>query len=800
MVYPSTFPPGFVPQGLVINTSAITALLPNLPGYVVLPPEPGSPIPPPGMHWVTPNPLNGIYIGQTAFNQITAKFYDLRAMLPNYPSLNNFQMTNEWFMNNASDLKQLAALILPLPVSQITGMLSWLGAIEPGRVWSPKELVTLVDKIVLKQNVAFPEVELPARVLRFLSSALSGQVRSVDIQTLQNQLATLRTQEYALMKSLIISQGDLDLLIKETWVSSNTTQGDYDTQVAYAKQQLAIQQSKLPPIRDQIVTLNAQIANLYHWPLPHDQLASFIVNNLSDNTTVVKLGTDIAYRNNTFSAATQLLAPLTIQLAQLNIDRMPAFNELLAARANYNTITNYGRNLSADIGGAATARLAYATDQNQIWNDRITVTNSQIANQIKTNPLLFPNGKWIDNTPASLATLVDLAIDDLCKNNPADLLTLTNDAMTVLAKSADDRSQALISERQTATAEKQELLQTYVENKIEEEMKYYQDQMTNAQYGYNQLNQQINDMVSAIQAIQDQVSTNFQALGKIIGWWANVNHMTTEQMAHPSFINQSLNAVSNLNGKYDKVDIPLLLGMTSTQVFWEGTGSSSEMASDTLFLMQKMEEKNQDYKMKSPKMIEDMKNIQTWMTQIQTAWKFTSDRINSPEYVQTATREFNSNPLNALIQSDIDSVAAPLREISVNVSTYQQTLKLLLEDIEVASLNGEGINFYDPAVLTYEQKKHAWIGTDEFLEKSQNQLPFLQQMIQDIAGRIANGSPDPDDADHLNVAKQGVTNIMAAQLLYRKLANDTDFQMALKLEAESASKAQITDTQSVGTK
>lgn len=744
------FPPGFCP-----------------PGYVC----------PPGGGTAT-SPL---YIGQTAYNQIITKFYDLKGInfTPQFPGGNYQMMMNYWLTNNATDLQNLSLVILPLAASQVLGMLIWLNGVEPGRTWTPSEMITLIDKLILKQNASFPEIEIPARVMRFLCDALRVTVTGPQEQVLQDQRKVLRSQEYTVMENILDANSALALAIKETSKGSTLT-SSYQTDINLAQQNLNGLQDQLSAVRSQILAVSSQLVNIQTTPLTHDQLAQFLITNLPVSPIQKELSDAWNQVQGIITQSGALLAPNQAAVAQITASIVPYRLRVQAAQAAYNSNPN-------DVN---TAQLAYAKMQIQPFYDQLTQLNYQFQQIVKAHPEFYPNGQSVTD-PAILAKMVDNSILEAANTSPEDLITITDQAMKILSSDCDARSNALIAERDAAIAERQNLFQKFVEDKIEVEMKYYQDQMKDSQDGYNDLASKITTMVNLIQALQDEMSANFQALGQIIGWWTHIQNLSAAQLAHPSFINSALNAVSRLNGGYDTVVIPGPLGMSSTQVFWSGPGASADLASHTLNLMQQLQSANDDYQMNEPALQSQMETIKSWMENLQTAWKMTSDKINSPEYVQQATLEFNTDPMNALLQTDIDAVTTPLREISVVVQTHQQTLHKLLEDIEMDALNQNGINFYDPSVLSYTDKKHAWFGVDEFLEKSEDKLPLVQQTIQDITTRINSGGAQDDDPGNLAIAKQGVLNIMAAQLLYRKLSDDIDFQMALKEEAETESKKDV---------
>lgn len=760
-----------------------------------------APVPPPP--YATSNPLDLVNVGLTSYQQLVRKHTILKTpvMSPAFLAIQVMSLYDPnaisqkyWYTHYAGSLQKLVQIALPLEVSKIEGMIAWLSGVEPGRKYTPDEMLLLVEKLCLGQKVSFPEIELPARIIRFLKTSLRFTVTGAQEKTLSDQRDGLRRQEYTALQAVIQAQAKVTLAEKETGTSS------YLQNLQDAEGQLAIQQRTLDSVRSQIATVNQKLSDLQARILTDEEVANYLAAHLSPGPAHDAIMAAWSQYQRILTEAPKYVsviqnaqAQVEAAMAPIRIQTAADQNTMIAARAVYTaspTTANQQAYQSAlNVLSSDQALMAPLTQQS-------LALTSQLQAVIQAHPDLFPEGS-VTTSDAGLNKIVVTALQKSADSSPQDLITLVESAMEILSSDADSRASALQASRDQDIQERQSLFETYLRAKIEAEVQYFHDQMQNAQDGYNELGNEINALVSKVQGLQNQISANMQTLGQVIGWWCHMSNVTPEQMNQPSFIGKALTAVAALQGKYDVVNINTgTLGIISTQTFWSGPGRSQDLANDTLMLLQQLDNANVEYQTQAPTLKTRMDEVSAWMQQIANAFQVTSRKLNSQDYAKQAALEFNQSPEGKLLQSDIDAVSTPLKEISIMIESYQQTMNQLIEDIELDAITSSGMTFRDPASLSYEEKKHAWYGTGDYLKKAMPRIPELQGYIGQMVARIQAGQPQDGDADNLTVAKQGVLNILAGQLLFRKLQNDSDFQLSLSQEKESNAKAGVENSHS----
>ncbi len=769
-----------------------------LPGVYLPPPMPGGLDPAP---YLNPAPLPGfidplasLNEGRSAYQNLTAKHSILRTtvMTPHFPTSQELEL---WYSQYAPDFAKLCEIALPVSVTEITDMIDWLHAVESPRTFSPGEMVVLIEKLVLGQDVAFPEVELPARVIRFLKSVLRITVTGNQEKFLETDRARIRTLEYPAIQKVMEAQAAYDLAQTETFTS------DWQTRVTVAGSTLNQARANLQVFKDEIASLNDQLFALQQVTLTDEELAQYLLRNLPDSAEKRELQNSHDRIQYLTIRSKELIDPLDETIAFTLSMRDPAWTRLQAAMANliqtrspvlyaYNT---YQTPTPSQLQAYQLAQDDLTAAQLNIkpYDDRVSALQAQIQVVIHEHPECFPQGKPITD-PSFITEMVNTAISQVALKTPSDLMSLTEGAMAIQASAVDARTAALQQERQSSIEARQAEFQAYFRAQVEAKLQFYQDQLKNAQDGYNELSAELNALATRVQTLQDQVSANIEKLGSVIGWWSHQNNIEPEVMGQPYFIGLALTNIVGLQGKLDTVDIPLgLPGLSSHQVFWGGPGASSECAGDTITLMGEMNTASMNYEIAAPGYLSKLEQLKAWMTQTKEAYQVTSDLMNSAPYMQQAIKDFSATPEGILLQSDIDSVVTPLREIALQVETNQQTLSGLLDDIEVQVLKNQGLDLKHLKNLTHESKKSLWVGVCDHLKEKGDRIAELRQHILELGERIHSGQPQDGDGDNLVVAQVALMNIIGAQLLQRTLQKDLDFQAKIHEEASHDAKAAV---------
>lgn len=757
--------------------------------------------------------------GITAFQQLTAVHTIFRTPIM-APHFANSQDENSFFYANAADLKTLRDLMLPIQVQVVVDMVRWLQSINPSASYPPAQWLLLVRKLILNQKISFPGVEIPTRIINFLSSVLRVTVTGAQENTLQASQDSMRKNLYAVIDSVSKAQAAFHLAVEEASPPSNVVDpvawawgimaqatfpaGDA---IVAASQSLATAKDTMNQVQDQINALDEQMASLQNTTLSPDQLAIFLIANLPASAELDNLKASYKEVEDGISLYQSLTQP--IQVAE-NQERslMSPYQDQLANRMRDFVLTRGPINYSASTGQPPTQEQldAYTSAQNLLmaaqsdlkpFTERLNALEAQMVAVFTEHPEFMVNGLLITDSSV-IGDLVMKALTEAAAEMPSDLMSIVQSAMQIEAVRADARTKVLESEQAEMIQAKQEAFQQFYQDKVEANLKFYKDQMASAQSGYNALNLALVDLSNKAQDIQDEINDKINRLGQVIGWWCHVNNISDSVMDQPRFIGIALNAVVTLQGKFDTVDIPTMLGMSTKQTFWGEPGLSSQLASETLVQMGNLDTAKFDYETQSPGLIAQMNMINEWMSQLQEAFKITQEQLNSTSYAQSILPEFNSSVQGALLEADIKAIVNPLRQISLTVQSDHLLMDSLLSDLEKQVLSDNGCNLSDIGALSYTDKKHLWVGVCDHLKGPGSRLSELHGYIEQMTARINARTPLDGDSENLQAAKVALMNILAAQNIQRTLVKDIGFMAALNDEAAADTTAAVENAKAMG--
>lgn len=758
------------------------------------PPPPGGTPPPPG--GVPPgmpvDPLASLNAGRTAYQQLTAKHTILRTtvMTPHFPDEAGLE---NWYASNVASFQTLVQIALPLSVETISGMLDYLASVEPSRAWAPSEMVSLIEKLCLGQAISFPEIEVPARVIRFLSSVLRVLQTGPKEKLLQDTRDRAYTAQFAAMQTLIQAQAQLVV------ATANTAVSNFQTNVNVAQTNVTDAQAQVQAFRDQIADVNDELLDLRQATLSPSDLCNWLVANLPDSPASRGLSQAYSTLEYQISEGQSLIQPLLDQQNETIAASVPFQNGLQAAQSAYISARspilaaqNNGANPTSDqlnAFQAASSQLTNAQNLMAPFTAQITAIQNQIQNTVTAHPDLFPAGTPLTD-PSFIETMIETALTTLATSNPSDLMSVIQDAMAMQAKDTDSRIASLQSEQATLIQAKTTLFESYFQSQVEAKLAYYQTQITEAQAGFNGLSDELDALSLSVQSLQDALTANITRLGNLIGYWTNQQGLSAQVMSEPSFIQAALTMISNAAGKMDTVTMLDPDGKNPTQVpLWTDSEPSYQVAGEGLDLLQKMNDATANYEMKSPALIASLDSLNAWMLQTQAAYQIESDLMNSEAFMLTMVAQFAETPEGAILQSETDGIVAPLRALETQTATDQETMETLLNEIEKQALSNEGIQISDFSSLPYAKKQALWVGVCDHLQKNQPRYQELEGYIQAISARITSGTPEDGDGDNLVIAKVALMNLIGAQLIQRQLQQDSDFMTELQSDASGDTQA-----------
>lgn len=800
--------------GQTATPSLDTATGVPLPAPGILPPAP-TPAPsspsepnPPSMSWINqmmaqltppgqmPDPMTMQTLmttynaGVTAYQQLIAQNYVFHGSILT-PTLiyQSDDMANQFFYSNSADLVSLQALVQPILPQQITDMCNWLAGVSPNTTYSPAQMIQLVNKLIFGQSVSFPSIEMPARIIAFMSHVLRTTVTGSQESQLQAQQDTLRSQMYAAMTTVFNAQAAYTLAQQENQSMDS---------ISVANGVVASAQSTLQGIQDEITTINAELTDLQQVTLNSTQLVQYLIANLPASPEATELTNTYNSIQASIVLFHQIIDPiLAAEAAQENL-MAPDQAAVTAAQTAFNTAQapindaadTYTQPTAAQTAAFQEAQDMLAAAQANLapYTQEMLSLSNQIAQAYSNNPSFQQNGLLITD-PSLIDQLLTSALTTLANSNPADMMDVLQDSMAVEASAADARTAVLQNEQQEAIAAKQSEFQAYYQAQAEAKLQFYTDQFNNAQAAYNSLSGTLTAMAASIQALQDEISQYINALGQIIGWWCHENNLDDSVMNQPYFIGVALQAVVSLNGSFDTVTIP---GTSQTETFWNQPGSSAALAGQTITLMDQMTNAQVNYNNQAPGLVAEQNAIGTWMNQLNTAIQVANQLVNSNAYIQMILDQYNATPEAELLQTDIDQIVTPLKQIANQVAADQNTLQAILNDLEVQVLAGQGVNISDLNLLSYTDQKNLWVGVNDYLVANLPQLSFVQQTIATITDAMNAGTAQESDANNLAVAQTCILNITAAQCIQRQLQNNASFQQLLTSDADSDTQAAVT--------
>lgn len=780
VIYPpppgTPWPPGFVPppEYLAPPPPPMPPLYPSTSLYVPQVTSPYTSVPPPvyplpgGMPYPTLplyDPAADVRRGKEALDQLRAK-HNIFAI----QFLTGVRDQDEFYRINASTLETVKDLALPLSTDKINGMFAWLQRIDPTRRYSPSECADLIRKLILRERVAFPSIDLPFRLSKFLKKAMREITPAESF--LETEKQRLRSREWELLKELQAAKFELEAAQKATYTS------EYQNLVNQALYHIQQVEQALESVRKEMDATQSELDDKRRVELSGEQLLVKILSAYPDPD----LRSAYELMKQQDLEALELLKPYQAGLSQLLSERLPLVNKLTEARSYELKMMQSGSSL--EIEAAKEQRLVY---QNLIAEIEakmeVIYTNRNAA--MKARPDLFPNPSEARDPEKLLTKLLDSYLE----TKPFAINQIVQGAMERKSKDVDSRIQILLSAREAEISETQKALDMYIRVKAEAEMKPYQDQFNIAQKRYNDAVAELQFREKELSLMQNQITTNIERLSGVIGWAAHQNKMTDETMKQVWFINMILNLVANANGAYDQATFTTILAFTTTEKFWKEEGiSSSEVARQTQDFMKSLEQKKYDYDYGEGKRIRDeIEKLIAWLKQLQTSYEITYRRVNSEEYVKQAIAEFKRTPEQLALKEYTDQISRQIRDLTALIQYEQEQFQILLEDIEEETIERQGIDIPDVDFLPYEEKKAVWFGVKDHLEKKMPMLPKLEAVIDELQAKASRGEDTGDLGDLAAVARLAILNLQGAQLIYRKLERDPNLKlMILKEEEEEA--------------
>lgn len=369
-------------------------------------------------------------------------------------------------------------------------------------------------------------------------------------------------------------------------------------------------------------------------------------------------------------------------------------------------------------------------------------------------------------------------------SNAEDIILLCQGGMDSLSQLADTLSKELTEEREKSTEEKKAAFQIFMNKEVEIETEFYQTEMKQAQDHYNDLQSQYNDMVKHAQDLQTQITRNIQALGPVLGYYAYKNNISSEQMKDLGVLKQAVAGIAHANETYNQGTKE-----EGYPAFWNPQdGHSGTYANRCLSEFQELDTLVQNFDLNKRQIQDQMKETYAGMLALQKAWKKTVDKINSVQYVQHAIKVFNTQPENALLNKEVQEITLPLNEITSFVQERSDALADLLDHIEIYAITMAGMIVPDFSSYPFLKKKQIWLGCEDYLKKNLKRVPEIEKIIHDYSSQK---NFTDEDNQHLALAKQCIIQIMMAQLLERRLSQDYEFQLQLKMEEETNSKTGV---------
>lgn len=723
--------------------------------------------------------------GKTAFNQLTAKHTIFRGSLLSIPVGigSTAQLQDIWYSSNADDLEALLKIALPIDVMKIAALRDWLWDIDDGAMFSPGDMVKIIRKQIIHENVSFPEIELPARIVRFLKKVLHPS-RAASL-ALMKQKDTLRTQEFSLVKDLFHAQA----AVKEAQAKTYTS--DMPRLVAEAEGAEAEAQRVLAAKRKEIDGLTGKILALQNETIDDTALFNLLLSKLDDPEIHADYNAQLAK----MKRADELMAPGIAAVQAKYAERGPVVDRLKIARDNLmqakrdlanGLVDQASVDINQSIVNQLSARIAALNaDADAIYADQQIIREA--------NPDIF--SKDNDWAVIDIPQYVTHYLTHLCDQKPDQLVTLLENVLSDGAAQADSVMNELLQDRQDDIAAKQGEFDSYFQAQAEVKIKYYTDLIHSTQDQYNAMAALLQKEYDDLIALQNKITASIDALGGVIGWMCHEESYTAENMKQPWFINVALRNISAVRGKYDFVTMSIG-PFSQTKKFWESPGTSWDRANETIMDMQALDSKNLDYQSgNGEKMRQQLQTMYDFMQSLHDAYKVTQKYVNSPAFVQTILSQFNQTPEQKDLQSDMTQIATQLRDIQAMTQYDQEQLSPLIDDIEQGKLEAGGVKVPDTQYMDFPHKRHVWYGVIAYLKKTGRKMPVMTKALADIQARMNDGSFSEDDHNHAQIIQVAMFNIIGGNLVYRRLERDTDFQFAIGASEEDDARAMLVKAQ-----
>lgn len=538
--------------------------------------------------------------------------------------------------------------------------------------------------------------------------------------------------------------------------------------------------------------------------LSDEAVLVLLINRLKDETALA-LYTREKKRE---ADAASLLLPFQKKVNDLLASRAPLVDQMMKARDSYLLLKqqkSQGMAISDEEIAKALVQVqsfsalvdGVSARLEEVYADRLTAMQSR--------PDLFPEAiKQTKSDAPKPFSVMDTAKDlilRVMKERPDSLMILVQSEMELEAKQADSKIEAAYATQRAEMDLRTKAFQDYFKAKAEAELKFYTDQLKNAKEGYDWTVAELNRRQTELQAMQNQIPANIERLGGVLGWYAHENKIGESAMTQPYYMRFALQGIRDggkvfkdgrWEGKYESHTFEaqvLVISIDHKEEFWKETpGTSIDVASETLSLMDRVEMVRVDFESGEGRKLRDTAEKQSaWMKQLQTAIEITKERVNSPEYVKLVMREFKATPEQAEFDARQKDIEILIRNASARISGLRSQMARLLDDLEEAILEEQGEDVPDVQFMPYERKKAIFTGAKVYLDKFNPHRSTLKAE----ADRILSTGAAGQEKERLKALKIAFLRAAVAEHVYRKLLHDSNFILRVRIEDEKASTAKL---------
>ncbi len=738
----------------------------------IMPPMLPSPPPMPGM--LPPPPIDNtaaeIQAGKDAFDSLAGRHTVFRTTILQIPR--DAVTLPLWYQGERVTLASLRDLTKEISIARVSGLCDFLRSIDATRSYSVSEMIMLVRKFLLRENVSFPEVELPARIHTFLKKTLREPgAREIELTSLiETTMGSLITQTEVLLSA----KSDVEAAKARTYVSSFAADLALAEDLAdQAGRDLAAKQALYDSYSSELESYSSAEIN-------DDQIFRYLMQVEPDAELSAKYASALQAEHD----ATEFLKPFQALLEPILTERSLYVDGLSAARTAELQLKSTDP-FSPDLPGLTSQRLAYQTRLAGA-DSRLNAVLADRSAFMQDHPELYQN-----NNPVTANSLITKFLYDHLSSSPESLSTIINDVMKRRSLIVDAKAASLESREAAMITAKQEVFKNYINAKANAELAFYSDQMNVSRAGYERAIAQLQARSDELQALNATLPTNIERLGGVIGFACYSLNIGKEQMGAPWFIRMMLQQVGAASGKWDSHTFQVSLGPTTInqyEQFWKESGRSQDLANGTLGLMDTLQAKTEDFEYGEGKRLRDeIVKMSDWLKQLQIAYQSTYDRMNTREYVKEAMREFRLLPENQIIDERHAAIARELTRLTAKLSGEQELLSDLLDAIEEVHLEAEEVVMPDIEFMTFEEKRNLWHGVRIYLEQQGPNWKIADAKMKNLIADLRSGTVIPNSNSFLVLYRMSARNMTAATHMQRRLLKDSNFIMTLRkyVEAEN---------------